>query len=216
MGLLFQFGLEQRTVEVGTLLALGFLPKQVRRLILAEGCVLASLGGVLGTIGGILYARAMLYGLRTVWSKAVANSALSFHVSPSTLAVGLLASTVVSALTLMIVLRKQARQQARELLAGEPESKVPTSKSKARSLGGWIGIGASIIGVALIAWVLAKGESNAAEVFFGAGGLFLIAGVGFSAALLAKLDRVESARLLSLNGLALRSLSRRRKRSLAT
>jgi len=36
MALLFQFGLEQRGIEIGTLLALGFLPKLVRRLILSR------------------------------------------------------------------------------------------------------------------------------------------------------------------------------------
>ena len=32
MALLFQFGLEQRSMETGTLLALGFTPPRVRRL----------------------------------------------------------------------------------------------------------------------------------------------------------------------------------------
>jgi putative ABC transport system permease protein len=37
MAMLFQFGLEQRASEIGTLLALGFTPKQVRKLLLREG-----------------------------------------------------------------------------------------------------------------------------------------------------------------------------------
>src|SRR5439155_16556240 len=41
MALLFQFGIEQRATEIGTLLALGFTPKQVRRLLLLEGGTLA-------------------------------------------------------------------------------------------------------------------------------------------------------------------------------
>src|SRR5439155_6204962 len=41
MGLHFQFELEQRTAEVGTLLALGFRPKQVRSIFLVEAAVLA-------------------------------------------------------------------------------------------------------------------------------------------------------------------------------
>ena len=53
MALLFQFGLEQRASEVGTLLAVGFTPKQVRRLLLAEAAALALLGGILGAIGGV-------------------------------------------------------------------------------------------------------------------------------------------------------------------
>ncbi|MDW8309648.1 MAG: ABC transporter permease, partial [Verrucomicrobiales bacterium] len=44
MALLFRFGLEQRAPEIGTLLALGFTPGQVRGLLLGEGAVLALLG----------------------------------------------------------------------------------------------------------------------------------------------------------------------------
>src|SRR5439155_17038417 len=47
MALLFQFGLEQRTTEVGILLALGFTPKQVQGLLLLEGIALALLGGII-------------------------------------------------------------------------------------------------------------------------------------------------------------------------
>src|SRR5439155_20735906 len=92
MALLFQFGLEQRVVEIGTLLALGFTPRQVRKLFLREGIAIASLGGALGVLGGIAYARAMLWGLNTVWNQAVASSALHFHALLSTLAIGLVAS----------------------------------------------------------------------------------------------------------------------------
>ena len=63
MALLFQFGLEQRTSEVGTLLALGFSPKQVRRLLLREGVALAAIGGLIGVLAGTAFARAMLRGL---------------------------------------------------------------------------------------------------------------------------------------------------------
>jgi putative ABC transport system permease protein len=121
MALLFQFGIEQRTVEVGTLLALGFTPKQVRRLLLCEGAGLALLGSVLGTIGGIAYARVMLHGLTTIWRDAVGTSALHFHATPMTLVIGIVASVGVALFTIWLALRKQARQPARELLAGASE-----------------------------------------------------------------------------------------------
>src|SRR5215470_16742580 len=60
MALLFQFALEQRATETGTLLALGFTPRQVRRFLLSEGATLAFMGGLIGTLAGLCYARAML------------------------------------------------------------------------------------------------------------------------------------------------------------
>ena len=116
MGLLFQFGLEQRAVEIGTLLALGFRPRQVRRLFLGEGALLALIGGIIGAAGGIFYARAMLHGLTTVWRGAVGTSALRYHATAETLVTGTLTSTVVGVVTIWLALRKQARLPARELL----------------------------------------------------------------------------------------------------
>jgi hypothetical protein len=119
MALLFQFGLEQRVAEIGTLLALGFRAKQVRRLFLLEGAALAFIGGIIGVAGGIIYAKAMLRGLTTIWQSAVNTAALDYHASTQTVLIGLFAAVAVAVVTIWIVLRKQARQPARELLAGD-------------------------------------------------------------------------------------------------
>jgi ABC-type antimicrobial peptide transport system permease subunit len=121
MALLFQLGLEQRAPEIGTLLALGFTPQQVRKLLLREGVALALLGGIIGTIGGLLYARAMLHGLNTIWRDAVGDSALNFHFTGQTLLIGLFASVVVSAVTIWLSLRKFVKRPERELLVGDLE-----------------------------------------------------------------------------------------------
>ena len=124
VSLLFQFGVEQRATEVGTLLALGFTPQQVRRLFLLEGAGLSLLGSLLGAAGGVWYARAMLHALSTVWRDAVGTSDLNFHAEPATLAGGILGSVLVAVFTLWLALRKQARRPARVLLAGGGEEVI--------------------------------------------------------------------------------------------
>ena len=210
MGLLFQFGLEQRAKEIGTLLALGFRPRQVRRLFLCEGAMLALAGGIIGAVGGIAYAKAMLFGLATIWRGAVGTSALQYHASLPTLVLGTTASTVVGTLTIWLTLRRQARRPARELLASGAEEKLSLEK---RSRGIWIGLVAAIFAVGLISAAVWKGDTSSAETFFSAGALLLIAGLGFSAAWLAAAGQ---AGRFTLAGLGLRGCGRRRKRSLAT
>ena len=226
MALLFQFGLEQRATEIGTFLSLGFTPKQVRQMLLKEGTILASLGGLLGTFAGLGYAKAMLWGLTTIWRNAVGTSSLTFHASPATLSTGLTASIAVSTVVIGLALRKQAKRPARELLAGE----VQSPKSKRRSWGKWIAIAAAVPAIGTIIWALAARETTNAEVFFSAGSLLLIAGLGAAAAWLASLARKtslaspsdqsdssdQSDAALSLSGLAVRGTVRRRTRSLAT
>src|SRR5690606_8955039 len=100
MALLFQFGLEQRLPEVGTFLALGFRRAAVRRLWIAEGAVLAVIGGALGVLGGLIYAQWMVRGLTTLWRDAVAGARLDFHVTPQSLLIGFVASVIVAILTI--------------------------------------------------------------------------------------------------------------------
>ena len=212
MALLFQLGLEQRASEIGILLALGFAPRQVRRLLLVEGAALALVGGVVGALGGMGYAKAMLWGLATVWRSAIGSAELQFHATAASLFIGLSASTVVAVLTIWLTLRKQARQPARVLLGGE----VQSLKSKVQSRGVWIALVAGLAAAALIAWALVSGRNADAGVFFGAGALLLVAGLAAAAAWLGGLAQATGARQLTLRGLGVRGCARRRKRSLAT
>jgi len=212
MALLFQFGLEQRAAEVGILLALGLTPRKVRRLLLIEGVALALVGGIIGALGGIAYAKAMLWGLTTIWRSAIGSADLQFHVTAASLLIGLCASTVVAALTIWLTLRKQARQAVPALLAGE----VRSPKSEVRSRGVWIALVCGVAAIALVVWALLSGRNTDPGVFFGAGSLVLIAGLAAAAAWLGRFAREADTAHLTLSGLGVRGCGRRRKRSLAT
>ncbi len=218
MALLFQFGIEQRTNEVGVLLALGFAPARVRNLLLGEGVAIAFLGGVIGMAGGVGYAQAMLYGLATLWRDAVGTSALRFHATPTTLVIGLFASVVVSAVTIWIVLRKQARRSARELLSEGAELNAQSSASNVRrsKLSQWIALISGVAAVGMIGWAAFGGDGASAGLFFGAGGLLLIALLAGVAVLLSALERSEASRQPTLAAMGLRNGTRRRSRSLAS
>jgi len=175
MALLFSLGLEQRAPEIGTLLALGFTLKQVRNLLLLREAVLLSLlGGILGSFAGLIYAKAMLLGLATIWRDAVGASTLGFHFTGQTLIIGLFASMVVSVVTIWLSLRKFVKQPARQLLVGEfvqTETKVQSRKSKI------VAIAAMLMALGMVGFAVAKGDTSNAGVFFGAGALLLIAGL---------------------------------------
>ncbi len=225
MALLFQLGVEQRAREVGTLLAFGFTPKQVRNLLLGEGSAIALIGGILGAVGGIWYARGMLYGLANLWRDAVGTSSLAFHAQPQTLVIGTVASFTVALITIWLAVRKQVQRPARELLAeGAEERRSTLEGAQKKSKAGIIATVCIVLGVAMVAWAkFGGGGGGAAGLFFGAGGLFLIGGLAASAAWLnhlrdagLKLTSDQLAAAFNLNGLGIRNAVRRRKRSLAT
>ncbi len=228
MAMLFQFGVEQRASEIGTLLALGFQPSQVRRLLLAEGVVLSALGAVLGVAGGIAYAKGMLWGLSTIWRNAVGASPLRYHAEPMTLVIGAVAGTAVAALVIWYGLRKQVRQPARVLLAGGEvqgemieSSRSPASEESLRgssfaAIGraGRAGLLSIAVALGLISFAFATSQTSNAGLFFGAGALLLMGGLAFASRFLRRLLRHASV-VPSLGDLALRNAARRRKRSLA-
>jgi putative ABC transport system permease protein len=222
MALLFQFGLEQRVTEVGTLLALGFTPQQARRLFLREGLALAAVGGLIGCVGGVAYAWAMLRGLTTIWRDAVNAAALEFHVTGDTLVLGAVSAACVSGFTIWLTLRKLARQSARELLAGGAEMEVqrstfnvPGSRFQVRNTGEWLGGTCTLAAVSIVGWALVTQHSASAGAFFGAGALLLIGALGFASAWLTRLARSEALTRLTVSALGLRGVTRRRRRSLA-
>jgi putative ABC transport system permease protein len=187
MALLFQFGLEQRSLETGTLLALGFTPRAVRRLLLKEGAALALVGGILGALAGLLYARLMLRGLTTIWRDAVGTSSLSFHAEPVTILTGIFAAAAVGTITVWLVLRKQARQPARELLAGEGTEAGPRGPSR----GLWVALAAWAAGGGLVGWAFWSGDTANAGAFFGAGTLGLIGGLALVSWALARVGQAS-------------------------
>ena len=233
MGLLFAFGLQQRAEEIGTLLALGFAPKKVRKLFLLEGAALALIGGILGALGGIVYAKLMLRGLTTIWRSATNASALTFHVSPITLVIGLCSAVLVAVFTIWLVLRKQARQPARALLAGDwrdESHEAPSAQSGVRvirpsRIKGTLArvFRAPVITVASLAFAVVilvlgfvRSDTSNPGQFFGAGSLTLICGLAFTSWILARMLRGGALNRVSASSLFVRGTARRRTRSVAT
>ncbi len=212
MALLFRFSLEQRTEEGGILLAVGWQPKKVRRMLLGEGAALALCGGIIGAALGVGYAAAILYGLTTIWKPATQTTALVLHVDPGTVIEGALAGVFIAIITIWITLRKQGRQPARALLAG---SAVSQSKSHPKL---WmiVAVLALASGFTMILPPILKHAKLDADEFFSAGSLMLIAGIAGFASWLGFLRGRCDHKTLTLEGLAVRGASRRTSRSVTT
>ncbi|HEY3897228.1 MAG TPA: ABC transporter permease [Chthoniobacter sp.] len=207
-GMLFVFSLEQRNAEAGLLLALGLRPKQVRRLFLSEGAVLALVGSVVGAFAGVLYTQVVLWALGSVWRGAVGAVSFQFVLPPDTLTTGIASGIIVALIAMWLASRRQLRHSARELLNGEI---VETSK-RGRT-------GRVTFILAAVAFLSAVGmlvSMKGAEAFFGAGSLLLISGLLLALGSLRRLANAATPGLESIGQLGTRNTTRRRGRSLAT
>ncbi len=216
IGLLFVFGIESRSQQVGMLMAVGWPAKRVRRLLLAEGGLIALFGTVIGVAAGLLYTRLMVYGLSTLWSGAVGGTAVYFHARTLTLLLGGLGGLVAASFAIWLTLRKQATRPARVLMAGSLEKGIPGKTSRSRGRWSIVTAAVAFIGAAVILFVTpASGGEAVAGAFFGAGALLLIGTLGLSQAVLRIAAGGWNRPMVSLRGLGLRNATRRGGRSLA-
>ena len=216
MALVFVFGVESRSGQVGMLLAVGFTPRQVWRLLFVEGGILAVLGAVGGTVLGLLYTKAMIYGLVTLWRAATSNAEIHFSVKPSTLAIGAAGGVVISLIAIWLTLRKQVSRPARELLAGNLRWQFVVSKSVSKGKIGLLVTIVSAVGAVVLLVAVGAGDSSTAPMaFFSAGALLLVAGLGLGHGLLRMVRGGWTRPMVSLAGLGLRNATRRTGRSLA-
>ena len=214
MGLLFVFGIQQRNAQAGLLLAVGFSPGRLRRLLLAEGSALALIGAAIGAAAGVAYTKAMLAGLATVWRPAAAGAPIHFHAAPATVAAGVGAGALVAVAAMWLALLRQARRPARELL-GSP---APQPAVKAAAAGRKLSLGFAVLAfaTALVLLLSSRGSADAASPFFGAGALLLAGAIALTYAMLLPRRGQSPDAPLTLARLGLRNARRRRWRSLAT
>ncbi len=185
VALLFRLGVEQRTHEIGILLATGHTPRLVRHLLLAEGGILAIAGCILGIPGAIAYAWVMIYGLSTWWSDAVGGSFLSLHVLPQDAVAGALGAGLLMMGSIWLSLRRLVKLPPKALLFGVHEQVLgrSTQERKARRLS-YCAATAAVIAMASLALSMGSDSISRLGAFFGAGTLLLIASLVWFRALL--------------------------------
>lgn len=174
VSLLFGLGVEQRAGEIGLLLATGWRAGRVQRRLLAEGAILAALGGLIGIVGGVGYAAAMMAALRTIWRGAVGSSRLFLHVEPLSLAIGWVAALFVVILTVLLTLRRLRRAAPSALLKGNLTEGASRGRGLVSAIAQWGGL---LGGVALVALAWLADAESSPGLAMGAAFLLLIAGI---------------------------------------
>ena len=215
LGLLYVFGLQQRTAEIGLLLAVGWPLRRVHCMFLLETVPAALCGAVLGAVAGAGYARLLLAGLARWWSGAVAGAEIHFHALPATLAKGAAIAFLCAFFTLLMVLWRGTRRTPRELMTVDLAS-VPAGAARG---GSWWGLLLSLLAllfaIATGVWAWVAQPNNPAESFFTVGALLLMAELGIYGWVLGRFSRRPASRRPRLWKIALMNLARRRGRSMS-
>jgi len=206
--LLFILNFTRRSEQVGTLSALGFSHRLIRKLFLLEGGLIAITGACFGLVLAVIYNKIVLVLLNSIWSDIVRTNNLEIDIRPLTLITGFFISFIIAILTIILSLRN-LRGQTIEIQKG-----IVGTKKKSKGIS--MTIGAFIAGLAgltilIIQWA---GDKLDTAMFFMAGSFLLISLLLLSNRLL----RYFETNIFSFSGiihLIFRNIVRNRKRSYA-
>lgn len=179
--LLFQLLVAARRRDVGILAAIGWSPRRLILLLGGIAAVAAAVGAVVGTLAGPLWARLLVAGLSRGWEADVAaGSAAVFQGPAPTLAAvwpGGVIAFVVSLAAVLWAVRRLAASSPLLLLGGATETIGGVGGQARVSLSAGALAAAAAVVVALLG--RRAGGQAAVAWFFGAGGLALVAALGF-------------------------------------
>ncbi len=212
--LLFILTIEQRTREIGLYFALGFMQKQVRRILLYEYGLLAIFGGVIGSFLGITYNQIIIMALRSVWKGAVGTSALTTHIESGTIITGAVAGILVAFLTMIIMIRNRSKRSVSSLQAGLSKVGSATQKKWLSRYNLLFALGTLISALFLIIYTGPGQGKDAAGAFFGSGFLVLMSGLAFTSYFFDWIQKKSIATKISLLKISRENMTRQKGRSL--
>jgi putative ABC transport system permease protein len=214
VGLLFRLSIDRRAKEVGLLLATGYSPRQVLRLLLVEGGLVAVVGSLVGVGLSVGYANLMIGVLAALWPDAQVQSYLTLHVTPLSLLIGFVLTVLVSVAAVWLGVRGLVKVPPPALLRGETKEPELTAKPARPKRNVVIGLVCAVIGIGTVfAGTAATNPDERAGTFFG-GGLLLLAGGAFL--FRSGLVRTPTDMISSVPALGTRNTTRAATRSLLT
>ncbi len=174
IGLLFRLNLDQRGPEIGLLLATGYRPTTVRRLLLAEGAMIALAGVIVGDLAAMAYAGLLLRYLGAVWPGGHLQTLLQPHFTATSLVLGAAGSLLASVLTIWWAVRVLGRVTPPALLAGQTTTAEVAGRPPRWA---WAVVIVSLLGAGIlqVAGPSIKDHEAQAGSFFGSGSLLLTA-----------------------------------------
>lgn len=159
--LLFRLYLNFRKSEIGTLTAMGFSFKLLRKLFLAEATILVFGGILLGLPFAVIYNNLILNAVNTIWVDIVRTSIVNIYIRPESLLVGSLSVALIAFVAIWVLLNRFLKSEAIALQRKQISTKVKSGR--------WsLGIGLSLIAFSfflIFTMGFRSGEINP-EMFF--------------------------------------------------
>jgi putative ABC transport system permease protein len=209
--LIYALNLESRNQETGILKGIGFTDRKILKIRFLESLPTIILGGILGSLIGIAYNQAIIWGLNSVWQDVVRTNMIQLDVQLQTLMIGALIGMIIALLSVYWVSKKNLKKSVVGLIQNT-QSISNTAKKKRLSL---VIAGLTfVISLLIAAYAFASSEILNAELLMSSGGLLMIACFAAFYYFLIIKDEKNSTSVPSLIELAIKNAARNKGRSL--
>ena len=178
----------RRSREIGLLKAIGFSAEQVQRRFFREILLISIPSGVFGAVLGLLYCKAMIWAIQTVWIDIIGDFHLQFAPAIVPTLLGCTLGLVLTWIVVYFVLRKAAGKTSVSLLG----KGIQTGRPHQKAGWTWLTIGSTLLvaGIGLI-WFAQEHPKLQPVLFFLSGFCVLFALLIFCFILITRKARVS-------------------------
>ena len=209
MALLFNLHLEQRMTELGTLKALGYPIRLIRKMVLTEGFLLALPGVIAGSLLAIVYNKLIFKALNTVWYDIIRTSQMQEDVRLESLVLGTTIALIIVYVSLWYNIKRKLRGNISGLQKSQIEI-IAKGKGKLFLHFGWL---LGVLALSLLVYDTLFSQILNAGLFFTAGTLLLLS-VLLMTTYWSRAGLTTSGSHFSVRSLIFNNLFRNRARSL--
>jgi len=172
--LIYSLNTESRKQETGILSGLGYKKNKILKIRFAESIIIIVIGGILGSLMGIVYNYGIIAGLNSIWHDAVKTNLLQIFVNPKTLVIGAISGILIALIAIYFVTVKSLKNPIANLV----KENVPVKESFGKrniinKLLSFIGIFGS---ACLVMYSLLTSVDENSALFLSAGALFILGG----------------------------------------
>jgi len=212
--LIYSLNTESRKQETGILSGLGYNKKQIIKIRFAESIIIIVLGGILGSLMGIVYNYGIIAGLNSIWQDAVKTDSLQIFVNQKTLVIGATSGILIALIAIYFETVKSLKNPITSLVKENVASgKSPDKITIVNKLLSIIGIFGS---ASLVLYSLLTSVDQNASLFLSAGALFILGSISLLNQYFKNSTAKISNKPFNLRYLALKNAGRNKGRSLAT
>ncbi|RZT91262.1 ABC-type lipoprotein release transport system permease subunit [Ancylomarina subtilis] len=211
--LIYALNLENRNQETGILKGLGFSDRKILKIRFFESLPTIILGGILGSLMGIAYNQAIIWGLNSVWQDVVRTNMIQLDVQTQTLMTGAVIGMLIALLSVYWVSRKHLKKSVVGLIQN---TNLSSNLKKKKSLSLLIAGLTFVISILIAAYAFASSDILNAELLMSSGGLLMIACFATFYYFLILKDEQNRMSVPSLVELAIKNAARNKGRSLST